>query len=393
LLPLSPWPAVSPASFSPFVALASLVAIRGCGLFALIACPLLILALFRRRGFCRTACPVGLLCEYAGRVHPKARSRCTHWPSMGRWLFAMTLGGACLGYPVFLWLDPLAIFGGFVNAAVWPPVDGNAWFFAAGLPLLIVLSAFRPGAWCLRLCPLGAMQELLWLIRQSGVDRFGVRSSSSLGRPMSSNRPSLPRRLLLATGFGVVGAAIAGRPAGKVASGLHPPGSAAEPALFGLCARCGNCIRACPAKIIRPATDLTNITGLLVPVLHFDDGYCREDCRQCGEVCPSGAIARLPLAEKNRARIGWASVDANVCLLSDNRECSICKSKCPWNAIEYVFSQEDYVMTVAVATDRCNGCGACQSACPTTPKAIRVKTLPVGGLLTGGKVEPVALPH
>jgi Pyruvate/2-oxoacid:ferredoxin oxidoreductase delta subunit len=66
-------------------------------------------------------------------------------------------------------------------------------------------------------------------------------------------------------------------------------------------------------------------------------------------------------------------VNAELCLLSDDRECSACRNHCPYEAIRYVFSEKDYMLTVVIDAARCPGCGACQVVCPASPeKAIVV---------------------
>ncbi|HQG49190.1 MAG TPA: 4Fe-4S dicluster domain-containing protein, partial [Sedimentisphaerales bacterium] len=103
-------------------------------------------------------------------------------------------------------------------------------------------------------------------------------------------------------------------------------------------------------------------------------GYCREDCTRCTEVCPSGAILPLRIENKWEARIGRPRVDAELCLLSDDRECSACARWCPYGAIRYVFSETTYSLQVRIDPQKCNGCGACEAACPTRPhKAIVVQ--------------------
>jgi ferredoxin-type protein NapF len=154
---------------------------------------------------------------------------------------------------------------------------------------------------------------------------------------------------------------------------LRPPNAAKEAQFAGLCVRCGNCARVCPTKIIEPDLGEHGIAGLLAPVVRFRDDYCREDCTRCTGVCPSGALVPLGPDEKISTVMGFPRVDMSLCLLGDDRECSICRNHCPFEAISLVFCEVEYTLTPQVDPQRCPGCGACQVACPTTPdKAIVV---------------------
>ncbi len=59
----------------------------------------------RRRWFCRWVCPTGLCADGASRVGLKLGLRGTRLPAVGTWIAIVTLGGACLGYPIFAWLE------------------------------------------------------------------------------------------------------------------------------------------------------------------------------------------------------------------------------------------------------------------------------------------------
>jgi ferredoxin-type protein NapF len=155
---------------------------------------------------------------------------------------------------------------------------------------------------------------------------------------------------------------------------LRPPGSAGEDRFAGLCARCGNCLRSCPASIIRMDTGQGGVLGLLAPVLSYKKGYCLETCLDCTRVCPSGAIQTLDLKRKRAYAIGEALLDASLCVLAlGERDCDACVPACPYDAVRIHWDEEQYMAYPVIDRQKCNGCGACEVACPVVNvKAIRV---------------------
>jgi len=281
----------------------------------------------------------------------------------------LTLGGAILGFPLFLWCDPLALFASaFLLTDRHQLLAGAVSFLIVAL--LLVMSLLRPQIWCRGLCPLGAFQDLLAIISRSV--RSSLRPTTGSSGKGRSGHP-VARRTILGL---LAGAASAGilRLAGRETSRpLRPPGALEELSFKGLCTRCGNCIRSCPYGIISRDTEPHSLSGILTPILTFDKDYCREDCTRCTQVCPSGALTDVALKDKPDVHIGLPRVDMNLCLLGEDRECSACMRFCPYDAIRYVFSEASYTLVPVIDAGKCNGCGACETACPTAPrKAIRV---------------------
>ncbi len=371
LIPAWPWDAATLAvpALSPYVGIAAAIAARSISLAAAFALPVLLIVLVRRRWLCRYACPTGLLADLVGRVRGRGKSYGSRLPPVGQWLALLTVGGAVLGYPLFLWLDPLAIFAAFVHA--WGrELAGAAWLCAAGLPLVLVISLLVPGVWCARLCPLGGTQDLLaWPLQR-------LRRREPDESPPPRAWP-LTRRVVLAGGLGTLGAAGMMRWVRRGPSQpLRPPGAARGDQFTGLCVRCGSCARVCPSQILHPDLGEFGADSFLTPLVRYADAYCLETCQQCTRVCPSGALRRLRADDKPRAVIGLPRVDMDVCLLGDDHECAICRNACPYEAIRIVFSEETYLSTPTIDTERCNGCGACQVRCPTKPaKAIVIYPL------------------
>jgi ferredoxin-type protein NapF len=236
---------------------------------------------------------------------------------------------------------------------------------------VLVFSLIWPHLWCARLCPLGGLQDTVYGLRRLAHAAL-YRNARHPPAPLVASA-GLRRRTILGAIFGVVWATTTLKIRAKSLAPRRPPGAIDESRFTGLCMRCGNCSRACPTAIITHDQGESGLAGLLTPRIDFHHGYCLEDCNQCTLVCPSGAIEPVPLDRKISARIGTPVVNMDLCLLGADRECSICRNRCPFEAIQLVFSEETYTLTPQVDLQRCPGCGACQVACPTSPeKAIVV---------------------
>jgi ferredoxin-type protein NapF len=362
------WRFAAPA-LSPFLAISSAPAVRTVSPGWLLAIPMLLLVIARRRFWCRHLCPVGLISESCGKLRGgraaavKPAAPAPAWPP-ARYLALATMGGAIAGYPLFIWMDPLALFSGFFNIArITRP--GVPVFSAAGLPLVMLISVLLPGLWCSRICPLGGTQDLLalaagWLRRN---DRGPCRREVSAGR-----------RAAIALGVGSLMGVLVPKSWALGRQRLRPPGAVNEETFQSGCIRCGSCSRACPAGIIQPATARSDAAGILTPQLRFDGpNYCLQDCNLCGRVCPTGVIRPLALEEKNRHVIGIAAVHHAACLLALEKECGVCVPRCPRRAIVDIFNRETYQSEIRVLSQKCNGCGACVGICP--PRVIRIEPL------------------
>jgi MauM/NapG family ferredoxin protein len=358
---------------SPFVAIASLLGTRTFHAVTWLGLTVGVIVLVRQRFFCRWICPIGFCMDGANWLGKRLGCRPMRVLLLGRWIVWITFGGALLGYPFLLWLDPLAIFTN-VPFLIQHSSRLGMWLPATGFLAIILLSMIWPRAWCERMCPLGAFQDLLFLLRRSLYSIIHIKSKTDKKRNVNL---IIARRTVLGIAAGVAWAWVVRPVRAKTSLPLRPPGARDESQFAGVCTRCGNCLRVCPSRIIDRDIGQNEWAKLFTPVLSFDNDYCREDCIRCTEVCPSGALVRLSLKEKMNIQIGLAHVDMNLCLLGDDRECSVCKRWCPYDAIQYVFSQEEYTLIPKIDPQKCTGCGACEATCPTEPqKAIVVLSNP-----------------
>jgi len=192
-------------------------------------------------------------------------------------------------------------------------------------------------------------------------------------------------------GFLAAGAAgfVAALTAGKVLGGkfgkayaagrpVRPPGSLPEDKFLAACVRCGSCIKACPTGVLQPLDYRQGFEGLWTAYADANLAGCDLDCNRCGQVCPTGTIRNLPLAQKQAARMGRATVDRRTCLPHAGKaECLACMAACSQAGHEAIERELVHVELdesefpvlgsgfsgPAVLEDKCVGCGMCQSAC------------------------------
>lgn len=284
---------------------------------------------------------------------------------------------------------------------------------------VILLERVESRFWCRRLCPLGGLLGILSrfsIFRREPSALCGDCGACATLCPTSFDREilstsdcircmecihscpqerarfslSLPdggkegfspgRRLLLGSlvgGFTLSRVVRFRSPQGE-ARLLRPPGVRDERLFLDRCVRCGECMKVCVKSALYPAVGQGGVESLYTPVLIPRLGYCEYNCTLCGQVCPTGAIPRLPVEVKRREVIGKAVVDRNHCLpYARGVDCIVCEEHCPiptkairtrrvvernWRG-ETVELHQPYVVE-----ELCNGCGICENVCPLEGK-------------------------
>ena len=157
---------------------------------------------------------------------------------------------------------------------------------------------------------------------------------------------------------------------------IRPPAALEEEDFTDRCVRCGNCIKVCITNGLQPVSWQAGIEGIWTPQLVPEIGYCEYNCTLCGNTCPTGAIPKLSLEEKQRTKLGTARIDHSLCIpWAQGKECIVCEEHCPV-ADKAIRTRRDPVTGVLkpyVDEKLCVGCGICQNKCPVRPvRAIRV---------------------
>ncbi len=163
---------------------------------------------------------------------------------------------------------------------------------------------------------------------------------------------------------------------------VTPPGSQNIDLFAERCSACHLCVRACPTSVLQPAWFEYGVRGMLQPTMNYQDGYCEYECRACGQVCPTGAIAPLALEQKQLTQIGNVQLIKERCIVyKDDEECGACAEVCPTHAV-YTELREN-ISYPEIKAEYCVGCGRCEFVCPQWPKAIFVQGSPEHGQSEG----------
>lgn len=345
------------AWFSPFILLNSVFVLKSFVLMNVLGFVVLVFSFIRKRWFCRYMCPVGYGCDLVSKCSTRRNFKLSRVPDLSKGLAFASLSAAIVGLPLFILLDPMAFFYGFFSVFSENRSLSVIVSFL-GLPVLLSLHLFFPGIWCARICSLGGLQNII-----SGAKNALWKIKTGKKRSISSNVPG--RRLFIASGFGILaGLLVPGYLRSSPQKYIRPPASLPWGLFNTLCVRCGNCIKACPTRIIANNTDKSDPVGWMTPVVSFENSYCLENCNMCGRVCPSGAITEFSTEAKKQIVMAFAVVHLEDCLLTRQTECDRCKEACKYNAIEINYMASLNQVAPVVDEKKCVGCGACAVICP-----------------------------
>ncbi|MFH0813166.1 MAG: 4Fe-4S binding protein [Pseudomonadota bacterium] len=155
---------------------------------------------------------------------------------------------------------------------------------------------------------------------------------------------------------------------------IRPPGSLEEKEFLKKCVRCGECMKVCITNGLQPTFLDAGLEGIWSPVLAPRIGHCEYRCTLCGQVCPTGAIEKLELEDKQKIKIGLAMIDRGRCLpYAHATPCLVCEEVCPTpkKAIwlepatgKNRKGKEIILKQPKVDLDLCIGCGICEAKCP-----------------------------
>jgi polyferredoxin len=157
---------------------------------------------------------------------------------------------------------------------------------------------------------------------------------------------------------------------------VTPPGSVGIDHLKSNCIGCQLCISVCPTKVLQPSFLEYGITGMMLPRMNNDKGFCNYECTKCGEVCPAGAILPLTRENKKLTQIGTVIFERQHCVVyKSEKSCGSCSEHCPTQAV-HMIPYKDYLTIPETNSEICIGCGACEHVCPVSDPHPAIYVMP-----------------
>lgn len=311
----------------------------------------------------------------------------------------------------------------------------GVWVFGAIFTLLILLNFVKSRFWCRYICPLGAFYGVMAKYSFFKIKTTTKCTNCSLcddsclagANPSSENFKSSEcmllfdclnsckneavlytkevkpsnldfdrRKVIKSLGLSTAALAILAVSKKNPAKNeylIRPPGALQEDEFLKTCIRCGACMKVCPENFLAPSIVEGGILDLFSPIGKPDFGYCLYNCNLCGKACPTGAIKKLSVSEKQKFVIGTAFIDKDRCLpYAYKINCAVCEEHCPTTKKAIHFDIEDSfdkngekikLKKPVIDPESCIGCGICQFKCPVTDKpAIYITSIKNGGILT-----------
>ncbi|HEC15696.1 MAG TPA: ferredoxin-type protein NapF [Sedimenticola sp.] len=141
---------------------------------------------------------------------------------------------------------------------------------------------------------------------------------------------------------------------------LRPPWAIPEALFIETCSGCGECIKACPASILKPGR-------AKLPEVDFSGGGC-DFCGDCKAVCETGALSQS--AGPGRSPWTLKAHFEDACLARQGMACYTCQESCDMDAIRLRLVVGG-VSAPQLVSDACNGCGDCYAPCPVGAVSMR----------------------
>lgn len=377
----------------------------------IIALSILLLTLLFGRFYCSIICPFGLLQDFIGTIFGRKTGKTPNYYKIRYTLAVITFAFLVTGSAVlFKFLDPYTNFGLIVSNFLNSTSSSSLTHAILVLVVISLLVIFKNRIFCTTICPIGT---ILGLCSKKGVFKLHINSdcvncglcekectAGCIDSNIIDNErcirclkciASCPQQAIKYERIKknevefntsrrrfILGCAYFGIALATVKTGLLlakeklpkikkipvcPPGAGSYERFKSKCTSCNLCVTNCKSKVLKsPDSEFDTVH------LDFSSGKCEYDCNVCSQVCPTGALKKMNLKEKQHCKIGIAKIDYNKCL-----SCGSCITACPTGALKK--KKTSLSNTPELNQNLCIGCGACENACSV--KSITVDALDI----------------
>jgi len=361
---------------------------------------IIILTILFGRFYCSIICPFGILQEFISFLRNKKKNTIQKNYGFKYLIAGLTFGALLGGSALFIrYIDPYTIFGSVVSLSIFgiiivlfilPLVFFKNRFFCSNIcpvgAILGLLSRFSVNkiyineacvkcGMCANNCPSGCIEykekcvnnetcvkclKCLSVCPKSAI-KYGI-------QPIKFNQLFNQKRRDFIWGIGAIALLGAGYMAGlnftknlakKVRNIILPAGAKNPNRMANKCLNCNLCINNCPNGILSKSDDKFSVVHI-----DYEKGkhYCEYNCHKCSEVCPTGAIKKISLKEKQNTRIAMAMI-APHCV-----GCGVCETACPTGAItikkpDLQMAHVDIKYHAQIDGSKCIGCNKCAAVC------------------------------
>jgi ferredoxin-type protein NapG len=146
---------------------------------------------------------------------------------------------------------------------------------------------------------------------------------------------------------------------------FRPPGALPEMGFLTACTRCGACADVCPpGAIVKVPTD----GGLAAGTPYIDPTV--QPCIACPSMpcvtaCPTPALT-MPARGWDGYRVGVLEFHPERCITYQGSTCRVCAQACPVGESALAIDEAGHPVLRA---EGCVGCGVCVRACVTVPSS------------------------